>query len=161
MKNSGLGVGRADTGRCSIVMKEGKAHICTSAACMGQGIATVVLQMAAQETGLPAEMFVHEAADTLTTPDSGTSTASRQSLFTGEATRRAARKMMDALAGRPLVSLEGHEFYGEYTAVTDKIGAEVPNPVSHVAYGYAAQVVVMDEGGTVVRVVAAHAWAAR
>ena len=40
---------------------------------MGQGIATVMIQMAAEETGLPAEMFVHEAADTLTTPNSGTS----------------------------------------------------------------------------------------
>ena len=156
MKNSGLGVGVPDTGRCEIVVKDGKAHICTSAACMGQGIATMVLQMAAQETGLPAETFVHEAADTLTTPNSGTSTASRQSLFTGEATRRAARKLMDALNGRELSALEGHSFYGEYSAVTDRIGADVPNPVSHVAYGYAAQVVVMDETGKVVRVVAAH-----
>ena len=156
MKNSGLGVGVPDTGRCEIVIKEGKAHILTSAACMGQGIATVVLQMAAEESGLPMEMFVHEAADTLTTPNSGTSTASRQSLFTGEATRRAARKMMDALAGRPLSALEGHGFYGEYTAVTDRIGADVPNPVSHVAYGYAAQVVIMDENGKVTKVVAAH-----
>jgi len=156
MKNSGLGVGVPDTGRCEIVVKEGKAHILTSAACMGQGIATMVVQMAAQESGLPAEMFVHEAADTLTTPNSGTSTASRQSLFTGEATRRAARKLMDALDGRALSALEGHGFYGEYSAVTDRIGTDVPNPVSHVAYGYAAQVVIMDDTGKVVRVVAAH-----
>jgi len=156
MKNSGLGVGIPDTGRCEIVVKGGKAHILTSAACMGQGLATVVIQMAAQETGLPAESFVHEAADTLTTPNAGTTTASRQSLFTGEATRRAARKLMDALAGRPLSALEGHGFYGEYTGVTDPMGADVPNPVSHVAYGYAAHVVVMDETGRVVRVVAAH-----
>jgi CO/xanthine dehydrogenase Mo-binding subunit len=86
MKNSGLGVGVPDTGRCEIVIRDGKAHILTSAACMGQGIATVVIQMAVQETGLPAEAFVHEAADTLTTPNSGTSHRSRQSLFTGEAT---------------------------------------------------------------------------
>ena len=156
MKNSGLGVGVPDTGRCEIAIKDGKAHILTSAACMGQGVATVVIQMAAQETGLPAETFVHEAADTLTTPDSGTSTASRQSLFTGEATRRAARKMMGALGGRPLAALEGRSFYGEYTGITDKIGTPVPNPVSHVAYGYAAQVVIMDEGGKLARVVAAH-----
>ena len=36
------------------------------------------------------------------------------------------------------------------------MGADVPNPVSHVAYGYAAHVVVMDESGQVVKVVAAH-----
>jgi len=156
MKNSGLGVGVPDTGRCEIVIRDGKAHILTSAACMGQGIATVVIQMAVQETGLPAEAFVHEAADTLTTPNSGTSTASRQSLFTGEATRRAARKMMDALAGRPLAALEGHGFYGEYSGVTDPMGTDKPHPVSHIAYGYAAHVVILDEAGRVQKVVAAH-----
>jgi xanthine dehydrogenase molybdenum-binding subunit len=50
---------------------------------------------------------VHEAAVTLLTPDAGTSTASRQSLFTGEATRRAARKLKDALGGRALSALRG------------------------------------------------------
>ncbi len=156
MKNSGLGVGVPDVGRCEIVVKGGKAHILTSAACMGQGLATVVIQMAAQETGLPAQCFVHEAADTRTTPDSGTSTASRQSLFTGEATRRAARKLMDALGERPLSALEGRGFYGEYAGITDPMGSDKPNPVSHVAYGYAAHVVVMDGAGRVERVVAAH-----
>ena len=156
MKNSGLGVGIPDTGRCEIVVKDGVARILTSAACMGQGLATVVIQMACQETGLSAEHFAHEAADTLTTPNSGTSTASRQSLFTGEATRRAARKLMDALAGRPLSALEGHGFYAEFTGVTDPMGSDAPNPVSHIAYGYAAQVVVMDETGKVAKVVAAH-----
>lgn len=36
------------------------------------------------------------------------------------------------------------------------MGSDKPNPVSHVAYGYAAQVVVMDEHKKVVKVVAAH-----
>ena len=35
-------------------------------------------------------------------------------------------------------ALEGQEFYGEYLAKTDPLGAQdVANPVSHVAYGYA------------------------
>ena len=156
MKNSGLGVGVKDVGRSEIAIENGKAHIRTSAACMGQGIATVVIQMAVEETGLPAERFVHEAADTLITPNSGTSTASRQSLFTGEATRRAARKLADALSEASFSALEGERFYGEYEGVTDPIGADKLNPVSHVAYGYAAHVVILDEAGKLQKVVAAH-----
>ena len=38
-------------------------------------------------------------------------------------------------------ALEGQEFYGEYLAKTDPLGAQdVENPVSHVAYGYATHV---------------------
>ena len=40
-KNSGLGVGVPDTGRCVLSVENGKIHIRTSAACIGQGMATV------------------------------------------------------------------------------------------------------------------------
>lgn len=36
------------------------------------------------------------------------------------------------------------------------MGSEVKNPVSHVAYGYATQVCVLNEDGTVKKIVAAH-----
>ena len=36
------------------------------------------------------------------------------------------------------------------------MGSDVPNPVSHVAYGYATQVCVLNEDGTVKKIVAAH-----
>ena len=35
MKNSGLGVGVPDYGRCKLTVRDGRAHILTSAACMG------------------------------------------------------------------------------------------------------------------------------
>ena len=55
-----------------------------------------------------------------------------------------------------LSDLNGQEFYGEYLAKTDPLGADVPNPVSHVAYGYATQVCILDEDGRVKKMVAAH-----
>ena len=76
--------------------------------------------------------------DTAIAPDAGNTTASRQTLFTGEATRRAALALKEALETEPLSALEGRDFYGEYTGVTDKLGAEKEHPVSHIAYGYAA-----------------------
>ena len=52
--------------------------------------------------------------------------------------------------------LNGKEYYAEYLAKTDKMGADVPNPVSHVAYGYATQLCVLNEDGTIKKMVAAH-----
>ena len=156
MKNSGVGVGLPDIGRCSLAVVDGKVHIRTSAACMGQGVATVCTQIVNEVTGVDPQHIFHERADTAITPNSGTSTASRQTVFCGEATRRAAGELAAALNGHTLEDLEGQSFYGEYSGVTDRMGSDKPNPVSHVAYGYAAQVVIMDENKKVVKVVAAH-----
>ena len=52
--------------------------------------------------------------------------------------------------------LNGREFYGEYLGKTDKMGADVEHPVSHVAYGYATQLCILNEDGTVNKIIAAH-----
>ena len=157
MKNAGLGVGIPDTGRCKLAVKDGKIHVLTSAACMGQGVGTVTVHIVCDITGVGPENIVHERPNTATTPNSGTSTASRQTLFTGEATRRAAVELkaeLDKLGS--LEALEGKEFYAEYLGPTDPMGSDKENPVSHIAYGYATQVVILDEEGKVSKVIAAH-----
>jgi len=59
-------------------------------------------------------LIFHERPDTIHTPDSGTSTASRQTVVTGEAARQAAEQLAAELkSGRALADLEGREFYGE------------------------------------------------
>ena len=50
-KNTGKGVGVKDVGRVKLKVENGGVIIMTSAACMGQGIATVLLQIVAQSTG--------------------------------------------------------------------------------------------------------------
>ena len=154
MKNSGIGVGSDDTGRCILSVEEGKIHIRTSAACMGQGLQTVMLQIAAETLGLQPEMFIVEPPDTERTPDSGTSTASRQTAFTGEAVRRSALKLKDALTDHALSELEGQEYYGEFVFKTDPITSTKPNPVSHLAYSYSAQVAELDENNRVKKITA-------
>jgi selenium-dependent xanthine dehydrogenase len=156
-KNSGKGVGVRDVGRCTLSVEGGKVHVRTSAACMGQGVATVCMQMVCETCKLHPPDIVHEMPDTLRTPDSGTSTASRQTLVTGEATRRAAAQLAEDLAASgDLFKLEGREYYGEYHARTDPMGVQVPSPISHVSYSYATQVVLLDEQGRVEKVVAAY-----
>lgn len=156
MKNSGIGVGLPDIGRCNLKVQDGKVHILTGAACIGQGIGNVMLAMVCETTGIDPSLIVHERADTAITPDSGTTTASRQTLFAGEATRKAAELLKEALKTKTLSELEGELFEGVYSGVTDKMGSDKKNPVSHVAYGYGVQVVVMNEDKKVTKVVAAH-----
>ena len=84
--------------------------------------------------------------------------APRQTLITGEACMRACRELMKELnAGKTLADVKGQVFYGEYCPKTDPLGADVPNPVSHVAYGYATQMCIIDpETGKIEKMVAAH-----
>lgn len=157
IKNAGVGVGIPDTGRCRLVIIDGKVHIRTSAACIGQGMGTVATQIVGTVTGISPEYIIHDAPDTNLTPDSGNTTASRQTVFTGEAARRAALDLKTALdKAKILEALEGQEFYGEFSAITDAIGSDKENPVSHVAYGYATQLVDLDDDGNLKQIIAAH-----
>ena len=156
MKNAGVGVGIPDTGRCRLVIEGGKVHIFAGASCIGQGLGTVLTQMVCTQTGIARADVVYERSNTYCAPDSGTTSGSRQTLFTGEACRRVCADLIEAMKGKTLTELEGQEFYGEYLGKTDPLGAPVPNPVSHVAYGYATQVCILNEEGRVERMIAAH-----
>ncbi len=156
LKNTGLGVGVPDTGRCKISIIDGKAHIRSAAVCMGQGLATIAIQILCESTGISPEGVVVDPPDTAIAPNSGTSTASRQTLFTGEAIRRAALKLKKAMEHKSLEELNGEDFYGEYSPHTDPMGSNKLNPVSHVAYSYAAQVVILNEEGKVEKIVSAN-----
>ena len=155
-KNSGTGMGKQDIGRVLLSVEQGKVHIRTSASCMGQGIGQMCLTEICHVTDLSPECFVFENADTVRTPDSGTSTASRQTVMTGEAARRAGEKLRLALdQGKSLEELEGQEFYGEFSAITDPLGAIKENPISHISYSYGAQAIVLNEEGRIVKAVSA------
>ncbi len=158
MKNAGVGVGLPDTGRVRLVVEDGKVHIHAGASCIGQGLGTVLVQVVCETLNEGLDRVVYHQPNTGKAPDSGTTSGSRQTLVTGEAARRAAADIAAALndAGGGWAKLEGREFYAEYLAKTDKMGTPVPNPVSHVAYGYATQVCILNEDGTVKELVAAH-----
>ena len=156
MKNSGVGVGIPDIGRVRLEIKDGLVNIHSSAACIGQGMGTVLTQITGETTGLGADLLRYCPPDTADSPDAGNTTASRQTLFSGEACRRAAEALKEALKTASLSDLEGRSFHGEYNGKTDPIGSDKENPVSHIAYGYAANVVLLDEDGKIAKVIAAH-----
>ena len=158
MKNSGVGVGLPDKGRARLVIEDGVCVIYCAASDIGQGCLTVFCQDVAQATGLPLSRIRNGAGSTEIAPDSGTTSGSRQTLLSGEAVRQAALQLAQALeeTGGDLSALEGREFFFEYFEPTDKLGADVPFPKSHIAYGYATHVVILDEKGRVTEVYAAH-----
>ena len=158
MKNSGVGVGLPDKGRCRLEVRNGVVELYSAASDIGQGCATVFLQMLAETTGLPLEKLKNMGANSEVAPDSGTTSGSRQTLITGEAVRMAAAELKADLDGAEgdLSALEGLEYFAEFFDPTDKLGADVPNPKSHVAYGFATHVVILDDDGRVKEVWAAH-----
>ena len=139
MKNAGVGVGLPDKGRAKLIVNHGVVGLYSAASDIGQGCATVFVQIAAQTLGMKREQIRNMGSNSELAPDSGTTSGSRQTLISGEAVRMAAVELKKALdeAGGSLEALEGREFYAEFFEPTDKLGADVPFPKSHVAYGFA------------------------
>lgn len=158
MKNAGVGVGLPDKGRAKLIVNHGVVELYSAASDIGQGCATVFVQIAAQTLGMKREQIRNMGSNSELAPDSGTTSGSRQTLISGEAVRMAAVELKKALdeAGGSLEALEGREFYAEFFEPTDKLGADVPFPKSHVAYGFATHVVILDDDGRVKEVYAAH-----
>jgi xanthine dehydrogenase molybdenum-binding subunit len=89
--------------------------------------------------------------------DTGETTASRATTLGGQAVLDAARRLRSALAGRPIETLAGTEVEGTHVVDwTTSLETDVAEPVTHLAYGWATQVVVLDEAGRLERVVAAQ-----
>lgn len=158
MKNAGVGVGLPDKGRAKLKVHDGFVELYCAASDIGQGCATVFVQIISETTGLPRERIRNMGANSEVAPDSGTTSGSRQTLISGEAVRMASKDLGTALqeGGGDLSELEGREFFAEFFDPTDKLGADVPNPKSHVAYGFATHVVILDDAGKVKEVFAAH-----
>lgn len=149
MKNSGIGVGLPDIGRTTLEVQNGIVRIRAGAACIGQGVGTMATQILCETTGLTRDKVLVESPDTVRTPNSGTTTASRQTLFTGEATRLASVKLKELLETKSLDELNGTEITEEFLGVTDPFNSDKPHPKNHVAYGFGACVAIIGDDNKV------------
>jgi xanthine dehydrogenase molybdenum-binding subunit len=155
LKNTGIGNGVRERGRAVLRPEEdGTLTLFHSWTEMGQGVHTALRQIACEELGLEPER-VRVVVDTEHELDTGQTTASRSTLLGGNAVLDAARKLREELAGRPLEALAGQEVEGEY--VVDWTTAnDAAEPVTHLGYGWATQVVTLDDEGRLEKVIAAH-----
>ena len=160
IKNTGIGNGMDDSGRVRItVLDDGTLDVVTGYTEMGQGLFTVLRQVVCEEAGVgPAVIAVRAISE----PDvlCGMTTASRATALGSAAARIAARKLAADLHGDRsggLRSLAGRTYHGEYVCdFTIAPGIETDDPRTHMTFGYATQVVILDEEGRIERVVAAH-----
>jgi len=106
-------VGRGP-GRATLeLLDDGSISLRTGAADLGQGTATAMGLIAAEELGLPLERVTVHLGDTATCPDAGPTVGSRVTFFVGNAVRSAAADLREAILGtasgllaRPFAHLE-------------------------------------------------------
>ncbi|HEX2883877.1 MAG TPA: selenium-dependent xanthine dehydrogenase [Candidatus Limnocylindria bacterium] len=156
-KNTGIGNGMAERGRAILrPERDGSFTLHHSWTEMGQGIHTALRQIAAHELGVPPER-IRVVVDTERELDTGETTASRATVLGGEAVRRAARALRSALDTARHEDLVGRDFAGEYVVDwTTSLEQEAEDPVTHISYGWATQVVLLDDEGRLERVIAAQ-----
>jgi selenium-dependent xanthine dehydrogenase len=157
IKNTGIGNGMEDTGRVAIeVLGDGRLQILTGYTEMGQGLHTILRQVVSQETGLPPDLMDVRTVS-LAEVECGMTTASRATALCTAAGRIAARQLAGVLDISSLGDLAGRRFAGEFVCdFTTAPGAAVDEPVTHMAFGFATQVVILDDRGMITKVVAAH-----
>ena len=158
VKNSGIGNGVAEWGKCRLVVEPDRSvTLYNGYTEMGQGLSTVLQQFAAEVTGLPAGAF-RPRMDSTFDLGCGQTTGSRATLFGGRAVVAAGRRLRaDLDRGLPLARLVGKVYAAdEVIDDTTALGADVPKIKTHTSFGWATQVVILDERGRLERVIAAH-----
>src|SRR5215204_4321826 len=151
LKNSGLGNGAVEVAKAVVRFDDdGSIEVRHCWTEMGQGVHTVALQVAVEELDVdPARVRV--VVDTSRELGAGQTTGSRGTLMAAGSVAAACRAACDD-ACRP-----GVDYEGEHRVDWTQAVGSVTNPTIHSAFGYAAQLVVMDrDTGEIDRVVAAH-----
>lgn len=123
---------------------------------MGQGIDTISKQILSDVTG-KNDIEIEVISSTDSEVVGGMTTASRGTFLLGNSLIIAGEKLKNELKTTSLSKLIGKKFKGRWFCDwTTRPGKDVENPRTHFAYGYAAQVVCLDDEGRVDKVVAAH-----
>jgi xanthine dehydrogenase molybdenum-binding subunit len=159
VKNSGIGNGAIEFGKCRLSIEaDGTIGLYTGFTEMGQGLLTILTQCAVEMTGLPANLFRSQVNSRFEV-GCGQTTGSRGTLLAGRSVIDAAAKLKaDLDAGRKLTDLVGRVYEGEIKIDDTTAPGQTKNGKikTHTAFGWATQVVVLDESGRVDRVIAAH-----
>jgi len=159
VKNSGIGNGAIEYGKCRLVVEaNGTVVLYAGFTEMGQGLLTILTQCAAEVTGLPPRTFVPRI-DGRFELGAGQTTGSRATLLGGRGAVDAARKLRaDLDRGSSLADLVGREYAGEIVIDDTTAPGQTKNGKvkTHTSFGWATQVVVLDGSGALDRVIAAH-----
>lgn len=157
LKNTGVGNGMIDDSDISVEIVSAKKVVINHGwSEMGQGVHTMAIQTLHQETGIDPET-IEVKVDTEAEMPTGMTTSSRATSLVGNAIIDASKRIREDLKHGSLEQLSGRVYKGKYVCDwTCKPGADTDQPVIHFAYGYATQVVILNDNGEIKKIIAAH-----
>ncbi|MFA5833291.1 MAG: selenium-dependent xanthine dehydrogenase [Bacteroidota bacterium] len=158
IKNVGIGNGMPEYGQAIVTVHPDESiTINTGFTEMGQGFCTVMIQFFSDVTGIDPRKVRVDIDTTQPTP-CGMTTASRATVLGGRAVIKAAQELKKDLdVGRNLSELQGKKYFGEVVIdYTTALEAKTNKPITHMTFGFATQVCILDEQGHVKKIVAAH-----
>jgi len=157
IKNCGVGNGMPDY--CDVIIQVisgTKVIIHHGWTEMGQGVHNMAIQTLCQETGINPDI-IEVKVESIAQIKTGMTTSSRATSLVGNAIIQASKAIREDLKTNTLDNLSGKTYKGNWTCDwTTKPGAKVNEIITHYSYGYAAQLVILDDEGNISNVVAAH-----
>lgn len=158
IKNVGIGNGMPEYGQAiATVHPDETITINTGFTEMGQGFCTVMIQFFSDVTGIDPRRIRVDIDTTQPTP-CGMTTASRATVLGGRAVIKAAQEMKKDLdSGKTIAELAGKKYAGEVVIdYTTALETKTDRPITHMTFGFATQVCILDEEGRLKKIIAAH-----
>ena len=161
MKNTGIGCGLSDFSHAKVIVRAPNRVEVHHGWCeMGQGNFTMAVQTVVEETGIDPD-FVEVIVETNEEAEAGMTTGSRGTSLLALSVKDACREFkQDLAAGKTLAQLVGREYRGSWVCDWTVAPGKPPKPghgiVTHYSYGFAAQLVELDDAGKITRITAAH-----
>jgi CO/xanthine dehydrogenase Mo-binding subunit len=172
-KNVGYSFGFDDqtTARVELDLEQsgaiGRALVRVGTSEVGQGVYTVMAQIAAEALGIPPQRIEMTPLDTAEVPNAGSASASRHVYVSGNAVMRACQEakakwedLLRAETGEMHVEVE-HTYHARSARLTTTYDPETGQCDPHITYGYATQIALVEVDTETGEVEVLKLWAAQ
>jgi len=157
IKNCGIGNGIPELSQTKIeILTNEHIRIYHGWSEMGQGVDTIAQQMLCEYLGLDDASKIEVVVETRYETKGGSTTASRGTFLVGKALLNAAAGLKEDLQTNSLKELAGKIYEGSYLCDWTMPPGSDGDIISHFAYSYATQLVILDDEGAITKVTAAH-----
>ncbi|MDR3573246.1 MAG: molybdopterin-dependent oxidoreductase [Anaerolineaceae bacterium] len=162
MKNAGFSFGFPEGSEAKVVLEGGasieRAKLYTAAADVGQGAHTVLLQICAEALKIQLDKIQLISSDTAITAEAGPASASRLTLFAGNAVKGAAERALVEWENECRPATGSFRWNAPPTCVLEPVSGAYTNSVSFMYAAHAVEIEVDVETGqiTLPQVIAVH-----
>jgi selenium-dependent xanthine dehydrogenase len=157
VKNCGVGNGIPELSKVILEIREGGRitlhHGWTE---MGQGVHTIARQVLCEATGINDIDLITPHVSTASGAVGGPTTASRGTLLLGRAILDAASELKKDLQTHSLTELAGKRYHGQFLCDYTDAHGKPGEIVSHISYGYATNLAILDADGKLTKIIASH-----